>query len=77
MKSLAINPQFTYFTIVIRGVYCLISLITGILFVRRYCQIEPSERILEVRIIGIGSIFLILFNDPFYAITILKVNSGS
>jgi hypothetical protein len=44
---------------------------------RRYFKLEITDRILEIRLISFGSFLLILFNDPLYSITVLKLNTFS
>lgn len=68
------SAAFTHFTIIVRAVYCFISIVTAIVFLRRYWQLDDSNRILEIKLVAFASLMLIFFNDPFYAVTVLKIN---
>lgn len=71
------NPKFTTFTIDVRAFYCILSFVTAIIFIRRYCQLNAEDRILEIKFVAMISILLIFYNDPFYAITVLIPNGSS
>lgn len=77
IKGLAINPAFTTFSIVVRGVFCGISIIVAIFYIRRFCQLLDKNRILEIRLVTFACLMLIFFNDPWYAATVLRVNPVS
>lgn len=40
----------------------------------RYVKIPENEKIIEQKMIAFASGLLIMFNDPFYPITVLKPN---
>jgi hypothetical protein len=76
MKSYAINPQFTYYTIIVRYVFFGLSILSLVLYLIRYVKIPADQKVFEQRIIAGLSILLLMFNDPFYPITVLKPNGG-
>ena len=57
--------------------FFILSLLTCIVYLFRYSKIPEKERVVEQKIIAALSVLLILFNDPFYPITILKPNPVS
>jgi hypothetical protein len=56
----------------VRYIFFVLSILAGFLYIRKCRKIPDSDRIIEQKLIGILSIFLIFFNDPFYPITVLK-----
>lgn len=77
IQSYTINKQFTIYTIILRYVFFGLSIIACFLYYRRYLQIPQDKRIIEQKFIAAASVILILFNDPFYPITVLKPNGVS
>lgn len=73
-KGYKISKSFTGFTIAIRYVFFVFAILAAFLFIRKYRKIPVQDRIIEQKLIGILSIFLIFFNDPLYPITVLKEN---
>jgi len=76
MKSYAINPQFTYYTIIVRYIFFGLSILGLILYLIRYIKIPADQKVFEQRMVAAMSALLPMFNDPFYPITILKPNGG-
>jgi ABC-type Co2+ transport system permease subunit len=71
-----INSQFTAYTIIIRYVFFVIALVTGILYIYRFNKIPDQHKIIEQKMIAVASILLLMFNDPLYPVTILKPNGA-
>lgn len=74
---MVVNPKFTVFSIVIRYVYFVFSVLGLVLYAARYRRVPKEELILEQKMILILSILLIMFNDPLYPVTILFPNRAS
>lgn len=74
VKGTKISKSFTGFTIAIRYIFFVLSILAAFLYIRKYKKIPVTDRIIEQKLIGILSIFLIFFNDPLYPITVLKEN---
>lgn len=75
-KTNLVNEQFTFFAIIIRGVFLGLAIIAATLYLWRFVRIPVGEKILEQKFIAVLSILLLMFNDPFYAITVLKPNGA-
>ena len=74
---LVVNPEFTKYTFLIRYVFFLLSVIGSVMYLWRLKKVPIEERIVEQKMVAMLSILLILFNDPFYPITILSPNPVS
>lgn len=69
-----VNPANTVYVIVIRYVYLIVSLITGIIFWWRYRLLPDEDKTIEQNFVAGISLMLLLFNDPLYAATVLAPN---
>ena len=69
------NPTYTTYLLALRYTLFAISIISFAVYIFYYARSPFELRTFEHRFILILSIALILFNDPFYALTILKSNS--
>ena len=69
------NPSYTTYLLALRYTLLAISIISFAVYIFYYARSPFELRTFEHRFILILSIALILFNDPFYALTILKSNS--
>ena len=67
-----VDPKYTNFLLILRYTCLVISVFFGILYFKFYFSIENSLLTFEHKFIFLLSICLIFFNDPFYALTILK-----
>lgn len=76
MQSYSVNPKFTTFTIVIRLVFMACAILSCSLYMSRYVKVPKSKRVIEQTMVAVASVLLIMFNDPFYAITVLKPNGA-
>lgn len=76
-QSKAVNGEFTAYTIAIRYVFFGLSIVALIFYILRYIKIPAEKKLIEQKFIFAMSILQIMFNDPFYPITILKPNGGS
>ena len=47
-----------------------------VLYLYRFLKIPKHKTIIEQQFVAAISVLLIMFNDPFYPITILKPNGG-
>jgi hypothetical protein len=45
-----------------------------VLYFIRFVRIPKEDKILEQKMVAVASVLLIMFNDPFYPLTILKPN---
>ena len=45
-------------------------------YMSRYIKIPRNKCIIEQKMVAVASVLLIMFNDPFYAITVLKPNGA-
>lgn len=68
------NSKYTMFLLLLRYSLFLLSVIMGSRYFKTYWSLNKFVRTFEHKAIFWMSIFLILFNDPFYAATILKAN---
>lgn len=57
-----------------RYIFLIFSIIALIIYVKNFLRTRREDLIIEQKIILFASIGLVLFNDPFYAITVLKPN---
>ena len=67
-----LNEEFTRSMLSLRYILFAFSIITTALFTVRYLQTPVDERAFEVRYIFVAGFLLILFNDPFFAISFLN-----
>ncbi len=74
---MVVNPQFTKFTFAIRYVFFVLSMIGCFMYFFRFRKIPETEKVCEQKMVAALSVLLILFNDPFYPITILAPNPVS
>ena len=68
------NPKYTTFALVLRYLCFSLSLVFGFIYLCFYRTIQSNYRTFEHKFIVLLSLALILFNDPFYAVTILKAS---
>jgi hypothetical protein len=68
------NSKYTMFLLLLRYSLFILSVIMGSRYFKVYWALNKFVRTFEHKAIFWMSIFLILFNDPFYAATILKAN---
>ncbi len=66
------NPEYTVFLLALRYTLLGISIITGVCYLIFYRRLPKNQRTSEHNNIFVLSIALVFFNDPFYALTILK-----
>lgn len=66
------NPEYTIFLLALRYTLLGISIITGIFYAIFYLRTPKSQRTSEHNNLFVLSIALVFFNDPFYALTVLK-----
>lgn len=76
-EYMVVNPKFTVYSIVLRYVYFVISVVGLVLYGARYRTIPASERILEQKMVLVLSVLLVMFNDPLYPVTVLYPNKAS
>lgn len=68
------NSKYTFYTIILRYVFFVIAIVGCVLYFIRYVKIPQDKKIIEQKMVGIASVLLIMFNDPFYPITVLNPN---
>ena len=71
------NPKFTEFSFAIRYVFFVLSVLGCALYLWRLGKVPVEEKIPEQKMVGALSVLLIMFNDPFYPITIMAPNPVS
>lgn len=71
------NPNFTKYTFAIRYVFFVLSVVGCALYMFRLRKVPADEKIVEQKMVAGLSILLIMFNDPFYPITIMAPNPVS
>jgi len=59
----------------VRYTLLALSIISCLLYLFRYSKILKDQTI-EQKFIAVGSVLLVMFNDPFYSVTILKPNGA-
>lgn len=55
----------------------ILSAICAVVYLRRYFQLSPEDRILEIKLVGVASVAVLFFNDPFYPLTLLMPSTAS
>ena len=73
-SAVTANSRYTMFLLLLRYSLFLISVLMGSRYFKLYWSMNNFVKTFEHRAIFWLSIFLIFFNDPFYAATILKSN---
>lgn len=66
------DPSFTTFILTIRYIFFVFSIFTCTLYWSRLRRLDKEFWVIEQKFIGVLGILLCFFDDPFYAITILK-----
>ena len=77
IKTITANPQFSAFSIIMRLVFFAIAVVSEIAYLVSFVKIPNGESIIEQKMILVLGILQIMFNDPFYGITILAPNAFS
>ncbi|EAS03482.3 Wnt secretion Wnt-binding factor (macronuclear) [Tetrahymena thermophila SB210] len=72
-----VNSDYTSFLLALRYTCVIVSIIMTIAYVRKLQRISYFHWVIEQRLIVLLSGLLILFNNPFYATTILIPNMAS
>lgn len=57
-----------------RYVFFGLAIIGCVLYMIRFVKIPETEKIIEQKLVAVASVLLIMFNDPFYPITVLNPN---
>lgn len=73
-SAVTANSRYTMFLLLLRYSLFLISVLMGSRYFKVYWSMNNFVKTFEHKAIFWLSIFLIFFNDPFYAATILKSN---
>ena len=76
-EIMVVNPKFTDFSIAIRYVFFVLSIIGVVVYGARFKKVPKSEKILEQKMIMVLSVLLVMFNDPLYPVTVLYPNKAS
>lgn len=71
------DPSFFMFVVVIKYIFLISSVISGIIYFKNYSSIRHNIRVWEQEALLSLSILVAGFNDPFYPITLLFPNSLS
>lgn len=69
-----INNKYTNFLLAVKYSFMAISLITCIAYFWRLKKLAQAHWVIEQKFILTLSVMLIMFNDPFYALTLLNPN---
>ena len=69
-----ISWKYTDFLLSLRYTFLILSIIFGIIYLIFFFKMPNPIKTFEHKYIALLSISLILFNDPFYAITIYNAN---
>ena len=73
-SAVTANSRYTMFLLLLRYSLFIISVLKGSRYFKLYWSLNNFVKTFEHKAIFWLSIFLIFFNDPFYAATILKAN---
>ena len=65
------NPNYTRFMLIIRAVFLTLMVASFIIFLKKQIRIAPE---FEQRVVLVVSAFGILFNDPYYFVSVFKPN---
>lgn len=58
----------------VRYVFFAIAIVGLLLYIFRFVKVPSERRTIEQKMVAVASVLLIMFNDPFYPITVLKPN---
>lgn len=58
----------------VRYVFFGIAIVGLILYIVRFVKVPSERRTIEQKMVAVASVLLVMFNDPFYPITVLKPN---
>jgi hypothetical protein len=72
-----ISMRYTQFGVALRYVFFFLTLASSIVYFLRLRKIKPTEYVLEQKMVLALSIVTIIFNDPFYIITVTHPNYAS
>jgi hypothetical protein len=72
-----IDKRYTQFGVALRYIFFFLTIATSVLYFLRLRKIKKTEYVLEQKMIMAQSIVTILFNDPFYIITVTHPNYAS
>lgn len=59
-----------------RYVFFGIAIVGLVLYIMRFVRVPSERRTIEQKMVAVASVLLIMFNDPFYPITVLKPNGA-
>lgn len=74
IKSFVVNPNYSYFCIALRLSFMAISVAFCLIYASRYRHIQSNRSLPEQKIVLLLSLATVVFNDPFYILTILYPN---
>ncbi len=69
-----VNKKFTNFSLVLRYTFLTLSIISGIFYLLFFFRTPAALRTFEHKYIAVFTVALVLFNDPFYFLTIYEAN---
>ena len=53
-----------------------LAILGCVLYFLRYLKVPAARKTIEQKMVAVASVLLIMFNDPFYPITVLKPNGA-
>lgn len=76
VEASVISKQFSLFSIILRLIFFAVALAAFVFYIRNLRRISRRSYVLEQKFTLVLGLQLVLFNDPFYAITISIPNDA-